>query len=417
MKRDQLIAGLDVGSEAIRMAVARQPRASEAERKINIIGVAEATSEGITKGIINSVEEAVSSISLCLERAERMVGLPIESVWVGISGSHIISNENKGIVAISRADGEIQEEDIKRVIEAARLVNAPANYEILHVIPQSFAIDHQNGIKDPLGMAGIRLEANVQVIQGLSSQIKNLTRCIYRTGLEIEDLVFSILATAEAVLDKRQKELGVALIDIGKSATNGVIFEDGDVVHTFNIPIASSHITSDVAIGLRSSIDTAEKVKLQFGTADIKAIKKGEEIDLAALSSIDEGVVLKKYVAEIIEARVEEIFDRVAKEIDKIDRASKLPAGVILTGGGAKLGGLVELAKRKFKLPSFLGYPHHFISAIDRVNDLNFATAVGLTLWGINAEIHPDEAMFKAKGRGLGKLGDKIKKIFKSFAF
>lgn len=415
MKRDQLIAGLDVGSEAIRMAVARPPRTSEAERRLNIIGVAEATSEGISKGIINSVEEAVSSISLCLERAERMVGLPIESVWVGISGGQVISHENKGIVAISRADGEIQEEDIERVIEAARLVNAPANYEILHVIPQSFAIDHQSGIKDPLGMSGIRLEANVQVIQGLSSQIKNLTRCIYRTGLEIEDLVFSILATAEAVLDKRQKELGVALIDIGKSATNGVIFEDGDVIHTFNIPIASSHITADIAIGLRSSIDTAEKVKLQFGTADIKAIKKSEEIDLATLSSIDEGVVLRKYVAEIIEARVEEIFERVVKELDKIDRASKLPAGVIFTGGGAKLGGLAELAKRKFKLPAFLGYPHHFISAIDRVNDLSFATAVGLALWGINAEIHPEEAMFKTKGRGLGKLGDKIKKIFKSF--
>jgi cell division protein FtsA len=414
MKRDQLIAGLDVGSEAIRMAIARFPKTSEAERRLNVIGAAEATSEGISKGVINSVEEAVSSISLCLEKAERMVGLPIESVWVGVSGSHIISQESKGIVAISRVDGEIQEEDIERVIEAARLVNAPTNYEILHLIPQSFTIDHQTGIKDPLGMTGIRLEANVQVIQGLSSQIKNLTRCIYRTGLEIEDVVFSILAVAEAVLDKRQKELGVLLLDIGKSATNGVVFEDGDVIHTFNIPIASSHITSDIAIGLRSSIDTAEKVKIQFGNADLKNIKKNEEINLADLNTIDEGVVLRKYVAEIIEARVEEIFERAIKELEKIDRAGKLPAGVLFTGGGAKLNGLVELAKKKFRLPSFLGYPHHFTSAIDRISDLSFATAVGLVLWGTNVEIHPDEGLLKLRVRGLGKLSNGIKKLFKS---
>lgn len=416
MKRDQLAAGLDIGSEAIRIAIAKLPKASEAERKLNIIGAAEVPSEGITKGAVNSVEEAVSSISLCLEKAERMVGLPIESVWVGISGSYIISQENKGIIAISRADGEIQSEDIERVIEAARLVNAPANYEILHVIPQSFTIDHQTGIKDPLGMTGIRLEANVQIIQGLSSQIKNLTRCIYRTGLDIEDLVFSILATAEAVLDKRQKELGVVLIDIGKSATNGVIFEDGDVIHTFNIPIASSHITSDIAIGLRSSIDTAEKVKIQFGSSDPKSVKKGEEINLADINAIDEGIVLRKYVAEIIEARVEEIFDRVIKELEKIDRVGKLPAGVILTGGGAKLDGVVEFAKKKFRLPAFLGYPHHFVSAVDRINDLNFATAVGLVLWGTNSEVHPsDEGLFRAKGKGLGGLSGKVKKLFKSF--
>ncbi|HLC90121.1 MAG TPA: cell division protein FtsA, partial [Patescibacteria group bacterium] len=226
MPEKDLIAGLDVGSTMIRLAVGQLAAGAE---KIHIIGSAEVPAEGISKGIISSLEDAVSSVSACLEKAERMIGVPIQNVWVGISGAHIISQESRGVVAVARADGEISEDDVERSIEAARTVATPPNYEILHVIPKSFTVDGQPGIKDPLGMTGVRIEVETQIIQGLSSQIKNLTKAVYRTGLNIEDLVLSILATSEAVLTSRQKELGVAVVNIGGSTTSLAVFEEGDI--------------------------------------------------------------------------------------------------------------------------------------------------------------------------------------------
>ena len=334
MAEKDLITGLDIGSTAIRLAVGQI--VGEAE-KIHIIGSAEVPAEGISKGIISSIEDAVSSISACLEKAERMVGSPIESAWVGISGSHIISQESRGVVAVARSDGEISEDDIERAIEAARTVATPPNYEILHVIPKSFTVDGQIGIKDPLGMTGVRLEVDTQIIQGLSSQIKNLTKAVYRPGVNIEDLVLSILATAEAVLTNRQKELGVAVINLGGSTTSLAVFEEGDVLHTAVLPIGSDHITSDIAIGLRISIDLAEKIKLEYGQATTAGTGKRDEVDIGELAGGESNFVSKKYITEISAARVEEIFDKIDVELKKIDKSGKLPAGIVLTGGGAKL--------------------------------------------------------------------------------
>jgi len=379
MAKEEIICGLDIGSTHVRMVVGQL---LPEEEGLKIIGAAEVPAEGINKGVINSIEDATSSISSCIEKIERMTGLPVTSAWVSISGIHIIYQVSKGVVAVSKTDGEISKEDIDRSIEAAQAVATPPNYEILHVIPRSFAVDSQDGIKDPIGMTGIRLEVEAQIIQGLSSQIKNLTKCVYRTGLDIEDLVLSILAAADSTLTNRQKELGVVVVNIGGPTTSIAVFEEGDLMHTAVLPIGSVHITSDIAIGLRTSIDVAEKIKKEYGSALAKDVSKRDEVDLTEFDDQETERVSRKYVCDIIEARVEEIFEKVDEELKKIERSGMLPAGVVLTGGGAKLNGLVDAAKKKLRLPATLGNPVNISIPIDRVNDPSFTTALGLVVTG-----------------------------------
>ncbi len=319
---------------------------------------------------------------------------------------------------MSKSDGEIREEDVERVIEAAQAVATPPNYEILHVIPRSFTVDNQKGIKDPIGMTGIRLEVDAQIIQGLTSQIKNLTKCIYRTGIDIDDLVVGVLASSESVLTKKQKDLGVAILNIGGSTTSLLVFEEGDVLHSAILPVGASHITNDIAIGLRTSIDLAEKIKVEYGSALPGEINKREEINLGEIDSREEGIVSQKHVAEIIEARCEEIFKMADKELQQIDRSGLLPAGVVLTGGGSKLTGLIEVAKKEFKLPAALGYPLDLgTTPVDKVNDLNFSTAIGLLYWGVALNSHDSRNSRKInipKFSSVSDTTDKMKKWFKT---
>ncbi len=411
MNNEEIITGLDIGSSTIRMVVGQR----SAEQKLNIIAAAEVPAEGISKGTVVSIEDAVASINKCLEKTEKIAGNNIETAWVGISGSHIISQESRGVVAISRSDGEITEDDVERAIEAARTVATPSNYEILHVIPRSFTIDGQTNIKDPVGMNGIRLEVDTQIIQGLTSQIKNLTKCVYRTGIDIEDLVLSILASSEAVLTNRQKDLGVVLVNIGASTTSVIVFEEGDVLHTAVLPIGSDHVTADLAIGLRASIDTAETVKINYGTALSKDVLKKDEINLFDIDttvSEDDSIVSRKYIAEIIEARVEEIFEKVDSELKKVDRSGSLPAGVVLIGGGVKLPGIVEVCKKKLKLPACLGFAQNLTSAIDKVQDLGFLTAVGLVVWGDQLTKGKRKAFSISKFKSVAQAGEAIRGWF-----
>lgn len=411
---EHFITGLDIGSANIRVVVGQANKAGETEQ-LNIIGVVDVPALGFNKGAVVSIEDAVSSISACLEKAERMIGLPIENAWVGLCGTHISSQESNGVIAISRTSGEIQESDVERVIEAARAVAAPVNYEILHVIPKTFSIDNQTGVKDPLGMSGIRLEVTTQVIRGLSSQVKNLTKCIYRTGLDINDLILSVLAAAESVLSTRQKELGVGLIDIGSATTKMIVFEEGDVVHVAVLPIGSDHITADLAIGLQISLDVAERIKLEIGSALPQNFEKGDEINLRDFGGEDQ-VFSKKYIAEIIEARVEEIFEKLDQELQKISRSGLLPAGLILIGGGAKLAGLIEVGKRKTMLPVSLGVSKRFNTAVDKVNDVSFATALGLVMWGYNivSEKGGNRFGLAEKFRSVRDVSDKVKGWFRN---
>lgn len=418
MMQEEIYAGLDVGSHAVRAAVGKLVPTSDGKQQMHIIGAVEVPSSGVSKGTITNLEDAVSSISRTLEQAERITGLPINSAWVGISGSHIISQESRGVIGVGRSDGEIREEDVERAIEAARTVATPTNYEIIHVIPKSFIVDGQRGVKDPVGMNGIRLEVDALIIQGLGSQIKNLTKAVYRTGLNIEDLVFSILATAEAVVSDRQKELGVCVVNIGASTTSLVVYEEGDVLHTAVLPIGSDHITSDIAIGLRTSIDVAEQVKLRYATCLADEIGKKEEINLAELGAPEDELVGRRFVADITYARAQDIFEHVDKELQKSERSGMLPAGVVMTGGGAKLSGMLDIAKGTLRLPVTLGSALGVSSVIDRTGDPSMSTAIGLVLWGQHIRGSGSGAglgkVFQSFGGGMGKVAGGLKKLFRS---
>ena len=385
--KDGIIAGLDIGSNSIRLVVGQRATEDGPSDNMQIIGAIEVPSEGINKGAVKSIEDTTSSISACLEKAERLVGVPITKVWVSLNGPHIKCEKSKGVVAVGKSDGEITEDDVERAVEAAQAMSVPPNYEILHVIPVKFTVDNQEDIKDPVGMTGVRLEVETLVIQGLSSQIKNLTKAIYRTGIDIEDLVLSPLVSAEAVIGSKQKDLGAALVNIGASTTSIAIFEEGELMHTAVLPIGSEHITSDIAIGLRCPLNLAERIKIEYGNALPESFTKKDEINISELIEEEgaDGVadtMSLKYISEIIEARVEEIFEKVDEELKKIERSGMLPAGVFLSGGGAKLSGIVESAKKNLRLPACLGTNKNVHTVIDKVNDLNFLTALGLVIWG-----------------------------------
>ncbi|MEK9130382.1 MAG: cell division protein FtsA [Patescibacteria group bacterium] len=407
--QQEIITGIDIGSSSIRIVIGQY----DINGQIQIISAVEGPSGGINRSVVTGIEDAVSSISSVLEKTERITGMPVENAFIGISGSHIISQPSHGVVAIAKANGEIEENDVERVINAAQTVITPPNYEILHIIPQTFTIDRQTGIKDPIGMSGIRLEVDAQIIEGLSSPIKNLTKCIDRTGVDIDDLVFSILATSEAVLNKRQKELGVAVINLGGATTSFIIFEEGDLITCGVLPVGGNHITSDIAIGLRISIDTAEKIKLAYGSTFPDQFKKEEKINLNEFDPNEKEMVSKRYVAQIIEARVEEIFRMINSEFKKINRDGKLPAGVVLTGGGAKMPEIVELAKKEFRLPASVeASQKRFFTAIDKINDPEFSTALGLVLWGNQNQIQKHS---KFSFLNVKQMISGVKKWIKSF--
>jgi cell division protein FtsA len=410
---EEIITGLDIGSSKIRIVVGQSVPGEDGKPQLHIIGAVEAPSSGIHKGSISSMDDAVSSISKALEKAERMTGVALNSAWVSIAGHNILVQESRGVIGAAKQDGEISEGDVERAIEAARTVATPSNYEILHVIPKSFTIDGQKGVKDPVGMNGIRMEVDAVIIQTLSSQIKNLTKSVYRTGLDIDDLVFSPLATAEAVLTNRQKELGVCVVDIGATTTTMAVFEEGDILHVAVLPIGGDHITNDIAIGLRTSLDVAEKVKLQIGHAMPDHIDRKEQYELTDFGSTEEEIFKRKFIAEIIEARTEELFEAVDDELRKIDRSGMLPVGAVLSGGTVKMEGVIDVAKRVLRLPSTMGIPVEVSSVVDEVSDPAYATSVGLAIWGYEIRSASGKR-FSIKWSGMNQVADQLRKWIKS---
>lgn len=408
MSKQQILTGLDIGSGHIRVVVAE---ISET-RELNIVSASASSSEGINKGVITSLEDAITSISVALEQAERVSGCPIERAAVSVSGHHITTQTSRGVVAVGKVDGEIQQSDIDRVLDAAQTISTPANYEIIHAIPKSFTVDDQEGVKDPYGMSGIRLEVDTLLVEGLSNQIKNLTKAVYRSGLDIDALVVGILACAEACLDKRQKELGVALVNIGASTTSIVVYENGELLHVGVIPIGSGHITSDIAIGLRVSVDVAERIKLQEGTALAEQVSKREEINLHTYDSSESDRVSRRHVAEIIQARVDELYGLIHKELESVGKAGMLPAGIVYTGAGCQLPGMVDAAKDYFKLPVILANSVPVSSLSDSVKSPAYSTALGLVLWMWN--YRDNEQMQAGGSKNVKHMFGSITKWFKN---
>ncbi|MBU1203380.1 cell division protein FtsA [Patescibacteria group bacterium] len=405
-----IITSLDVGTNAVRIVMGQRL----ADGRLKIIGAAETPSQGVIRGSINSVEEAVSVISETIEKCERMTGLRIDKMVVGMSGAHIKTIASRGVVAVAKANEQVEDSDVERALEVAESTTTLPNYEILHVLPISYNLDDQKGIKEPQGMSGVRLEVEAQVVMAMSSQVKNLTKVIYRTGVDIDFIVFSILATAEAVLNAKQKELGVVVVNIGSSTTSLAIFEEGNILHTAVLPVGAGHITNDLAIGLKTSVEVAEAVKIDHAQAISESVSKREEVDLHKYSENEKkgSYVYKKDISEIAEARLEEIFSMVADELKKVDRDGKLPSGVVLTGGGAKMPMIVDLAKNILNLPVFLGLPIGSNFPIDKLNDSEYTTALGLVIW---AEKNIESGgSFMPGFSMLGKTGDKMKRWAKS---
>jgi cell division protein FtsA len=415
--KDNIIAGLDIGSTEIRLVIGQKINGLSGE-ELQVIGAVAVPTSGVSRGVVNSIEETTSSISACLEKAERLVGTPITSVSISINDPFIRCERSKGVVAVSKSDGEISEHDVERAIEAAQAMSVPVNYETIHVMPIKFAVDGQEDIKDPIGMSGIRLEVEILIIQGLGSQLKNLTKAIHRTGLEIENLVLSPLAAAEAVLSTKQKELGVILVNLGSSTTSLAVYEERNLIHTAILPFGAEHITADVALGLRCPINLAERIKREYGSTLREGIDQEGEIDIRDLVREEEvnddiETVSRKYIAQIIDARVEEIFEKIDHELKKIDRSGMLPAGVVFVGGGAYLENLVETAKRKLRLPACVGTARNIKTVIDRVTRPEFLTALGLLVWANRLESGPisNGNIKKNIGNLFGKAKGLLQKI------
>ncbi|MBD3281180.1 cell division protein FtsA [Candidatus Uhrbacteria bacterium] len=416
--KGQLIIGLDLGSSAIRIVAGQLMQEKGEAGALTCIGAAETKSEGISKAGISSFEDAVSSISACLDQAERVIGIPIEEVYVSIGGTQIEVTDAKGIIGVSRNDQTIKTEDIARAIEAARAYAQTPNYEIIHVLPRKFTVDSQTDIKDPIGMQGIRLESEVKIIQGLANHLRNITKAVFRTKVDIVELVYSPIAAAEAVMGKRAKEQGVCVVNMGATTTGMAVYEDNDLVHAATFPIGSDHITSDLVYTLRTSFDVAERLKRARGNAKPDDLDKEDIVDLKDYGAEVSEEVQLKFVAEVIEARAEEIFEKVEAELKTIERSGMLPAGIILTGGGAKLPGITEVARRVFHLPAAVGASSLESSVPELVQDPAFATAVGLVEWGYEAERNEEGGGFSGSGLLggiIGKASDPLKRIFKSF--
>ena len=409
MTQNNLSVGIDVGSTKIITCIGKFDNGVT-----DIIGIGKSTNQGVRKGVIVDIEETVSAISASLEEAERMSGVALQSAVVGISGPHIESNETKGVIAVSRTDGEISKQDTQRAIDSVRLTPSKPNREILHVIPQNFIIDGQEEIKDPTGMTGIRLEVNANVISSSTNAVRSLTRALDQAGIRIQDIVFSPLATAKILLSKRQTDIGVLLVDIGASTTTYAAYEDGDLIMCGVIPIGSTHITNDLAIGLRTNIEIADTIKLKYGYAIPDKVSEKEEINMSKLDKNETSVASVKYVSEIIEARLNEIFLMIKDDLRKIDRDGTLPSGLVLTGGGAKIDGIVELAKSTMCLPVQVGKPIIEISGlIDKLDDPVYSTSIGLMLWGKDKVGGGNSFDFDVNG--IGGIASKVRSIFKNF--
>ena len=411
--REQNIIGLDIGTSNIRCIVAQ---IKDGKSKPQILGIGQTPSFGLRRGVVVDVEEAVKNVVTAVETAERTSGINIEEVVANAGGSDISSRQSKGVIAVSRADGEISPEDISRAISAASAISLPQNRETIHVLPQRFTVDGQEQIKDPVGMNGVRLEVDVLMVDVSSPYLKNLRKTLDESGLDPQALVASPLAAAVAVLTKRQKELGVLVLDFGGGTTGLAVFEEGDILHIKILPIGSAHITNDIAILLRTAVDVAEKVKLEFGNCVPSQVAKKEMIDLEKLGG--EGQYAKQEVAEIIEARVSELADLINKELKEIDREGLLPAGVVLVGGGAKLPGLCDLLKEKLRLPVQVGFPAEFEGVVEKIDDPAFATAAGLIGWFLQGreENKNNKTINLPSLPSMGHSINKIKKWFRGFA-
>jgi len=395
LKRDEIIVGLDIGTSKIAAIVGEVT-----EDGLDIIGIGTARSKGMRKGVVVNIDTTVQAIKKAIEEAEHMAGCDISTIYVGIAGGHIRGLNSHGIVAVK--DQEVRENDIARVIEAAKAVAIPADREILHVVPQQYIIDDQDGIRDPLGMSGVRLEAKVHITTTLVSSAQNVIKCANRCGLEVAEIVLEPLASADAVVDDDEKELGVALVDIGGGTTDIVVYSDGAMVHSAVLPLGGFQVTNDIAVGLRTPLQAAEGIKRKYGCCLPYMVDEAEMMEVPSVGGRDARQVSRRLLIEkIIQPRMEEIFQHVRKELEESGYLPQLAAGVVLTGGCTHLEGLPDLAETVLDLPARKSVPSGIGGLTDVVNAPEFSTGVGLVRYGSRGDGIPMAAMESKSDSGV----------------
>ena len=400
-----IIVGLDIGTTKVCAVVASVDEGG----RFNVLGVGRSASDGITRGVVTNIDKTVRSIQSAVAEAESRSGIKIQSVIVGIAGDHIQSFQSRGVIAISGPESEITQADVHRLIEDTKRVALPSDRKIIHVIPQEFIIDGQDGVCDPVGMSGVRLEANVHIITGLVTAAQNIYKCVQRSGLHIRDMVLEPLASSYAVLEEEEKEVGIALLDVGGGTTDLAVFEDRTIRHTAVIPFAGNQVTNDIRKGLGVLTEQAERLKCQYGFAYVSSVVDDEPITIPGIGGRPPLEIDKKLLAQIIQPRMEEIFESSAEEIKRSGYSRYLAAGVVLTGGGSLIKGAAELAREVLGMPVKIGIPGGFNAGLVReIENPIYATCVGLVLHGLrNKETTP-----LSFGNGNGKGDGSIKKIF-----
>lgn len=402
--KSDIVVGLDIGTTKIAVIVAERGPGG----KVDIIGIGTHPSQGLRKGVVINIDATVGSIRRAVEEAELMAGCPISTVYAGIAGGHIKGINSHGIVAVKNK--EVSAKDVERVIDAARAIAIPTDREILHILPQEYIVDEQDGIREPIGMSGVRLEAKVHIVTASVASAQNIVKSANRVGLTVADIVLEPIASAEAVLSREEKELGVAMVDIGGGTTDITIFHAGAVKHTAVLPLGGNHLTNDVAAGLRTPVSAAEEIKRRYGSALTRAIQSNETIEVPSTGGREPRVLSRQVLAEILEPRMEEILVLVHREFVRSGFDEFLAGGVVLTGGTVLLDGIVDLAEQIFNLPVRRGFPTGVGGLVDVVNSPAFATGVGLVLYGMR---QTETKRFTSQGGSLfGKVRRRMTEWF-----
>ncbi len=406
MGKKSLVAGLDIGTYKVCAIVGEV-----GECGVEIVGVGTHPSHGLRKGVIIDIESTVTAIKRAVEECEIMAGCEIGHVFAGIAGSHIKGFNSHGVVAVKNK--EVAKGDIERVIDAGRAVAIPMDREVVHILPQEYVIDDQDGIKEPLGMSGVRLEAKVHIVTGAVTSAQNIIKCCNRTGLNVAEFVLEPLASAEAVLTPEERELGVALVDIGGGTTDIVLFHDGAVKHTAVLGVGGNHLTNDIAAGLRTPIAEAERIKQRYGYAKVTMASVDEELEVPSMGGRRPRAISRRILCEIIEPRLEEIFQLIRREIAKSGYEDSLSSGLVITGGSTLLPGIIEMAEETFNTPVRLGIPTQVGGLIDVVSSPSYSTGVGLVLYGLRRQ---DRKLLRISEKNVfSKVSNRMVEWFNEF--
>ena len=405
MARERIVVGIDVGTTKVCTLIA----AVSPEDQLEIIGAGITPARGLRRGVVGNVDEAVQAISASVQKAEQQSGFKIMSAFVGIAGAHITSANSHGVVAVRRSDNVITDDDIDRALEAAKVGNMPQDREVIHVVPRHFVIDGQEGISNPAGMLGRRLEVETTVIAGAQSSIHNLSRGIEQVGVGIDALVVQPLAAGEAVLTTAEKDLGVALVDLGGGTSDAAIFIDGSVAYVASVQVGGNHISNDIAVGLRMPFTAADELKIRHGYALSEGIEEDSMVEIASYDIGDDRPVSRRELSEIIEARLEETFDLVREQLGRAGFQEGMPAGVVLVGGTAQLQGIRRLAAEIFSTPVRIGTPSGTFGLVESISNPAFAASVGLLKWGL---VQADEFGADHEQGPLGRVREWLRGFF-----